>query len=293
MDLEAAVDTSFRFLSLPAEIRLNICRYVLLERRLVTLNPLCRYWLSEEENGSIRVHLYDRHPDLHMDTKLERGPWMDDLDHLPAAWKPQVLNQLTALEHVKCHTVILQINHQIYHEASALLYSSLVMEVRPGDVMFSDTWAGAVDPGKNIWRSLPRRPGVKNLPVEKVGYKRHNHLHGTMQPTSFAKFERIAFIVDLVLMAKDEYFIFEWPRLVVDGHSYASRDNEPIFKACLNGEGTTHPPVRDIFRQFVDVLMKSSYIRHLEISFGVYPNIEVDIDSEDSEDEKDEDSRKR
>ena len=297
MDLEAAVDTSFRFLSLPAEIRLNIYRYVLLEKRLVTLDPLCRYWLSKEENGSIRVNQYDDDHHLHIDTNLERGPWMRNhlnLDHLPAALEPQILNQLTgALKHVKCHTAILQINHQIYHEASALLYSSLVMEVEPGDVIFSDTWAGIVEPCRNIWRSLPRRPGVKNLPVEKVGYKRHNHLHGTMQPTSFAKFERIAFIFDLALTANDEYFIFEWPRLVVDGHSYVSRDNERFLKACLNGDGTTHPPVRDIFRQFVDVLMKSSYISHLAIFFGVHPVIEFDIDSEGSEDERDEDSRRR
>ena len=299
MDLEVALDTSFRFLRLPAEIRLDIYRYLFLEERRVTLNPLCRlrYRIGEEEHGSLAVNQYHCHHYLHINSDLERDPWMknhQNLDHLHAARIPQVLDQLAGnLEHVKCHTAILRTNHQIYHEASALLYSSLVMETRPGDVMFSDTWVDVVKPGKNIWRSFPKRPGVKNHPVEKLGYKRYNHLHGTMQPTSFAKFERIALIVVLDLTATDEDFVPKWPCLVVDGQSHVSREEECDFKACLNGEGTTRPPVTDICRQFVDVLKKSSYISHLEISFGVEPNIAFDFDSEDSEDEGDEDSRKR
>ena len=299
MDLEVAVDTSFRFLSLPAEIRLDIYRYLFLEEGRVTLNPLCRlrYCVGEEEYGSLAVNQYHRHHYLPINSDLERDPWMENhlnLDPLPAARIPQVLDRLAGnLEQVKCHTAILQTNHQIYREASALLYSSLVMEMRPGNVMFSDTWVDVVEPGKNIWRSFPKRPGVKNHPVEKVGYKRYNHLHGTMQPTSFAKFERIALIFVLDLTATDEAFVPKWPGLVVDSNARVSREEESDLKACLNGEGTTRPPATDILRQFIDVSKKSSYISHLEISFGVEAKIAFDLDSEDSEDEGDENRRKR
>ena len=299
MNLEVAVDTGCRFLSLPAELRLDIYRYLFLEKIRVTLNPPCRllHWIDEEENENLADNQYDRHHYLHIDSNLERGPWMEhhlNLHHLPAARIPQVLGQLAVtLEHAKCHTAILRTNHQIYREASELLYSSLEMEVRPGDVIFSDTWADVVEPGKNIWRSFPRRPGVKNHPVEKVGYKRYNHLHGTMQPTSFAKFERIALDVVLNLATTDKDFVPKWPTLVVDSQAHISREDERVFKASLNGEGTTRPPVTDIFRQFVDVLMKSSYISHLEISFEVDAKIGFDFDSDDSEDEGDENSRKR
>ena len=293
MDLEVAVDTGFHFLRLPAEIRLDIYRYLFLGRKLVTLNPPWRerYKIHDGEDGIVSINQYDRHHYLSIDPSNETYL---NLNHLPAVSVPQVLTQHEDnLKRVKCHTAILRTNRQIYHEASALLYSTLVMQIKPGDVMFSDTWVDVVEPGKNIWRSFPRRPGVKNHPVEKVGYKRYNHLHGTMQPTSFAKFERIAFVVMLDFTALDNDFDIKWPRLVVDNEFHISREDERIFKACLNGEGRTHPPVTDIFRQFVDVLMKSSYISHLEISFGVMVNVGFDFGSEDSEDEEDEDSRKR
>ena len=311
MDLEVAVDTSFRFLSLPAEIRLNIYRYLLLETRRATLNPHHEEhggWIDEiddEENGSIFVNEYDHDHHFHVNSSLEGGPWMYnhlDLDQLPAPWETHSLSRHVGTidhqrefedEHVERHTAILQTNHQIYHETSALLYSSLVMEVRPGDVMFSDTWVGVVEPSKNIWRSFPRRPGVKNHPVEKVGYKRSNHLHGTMQPASFAKFERIAFVAPLDFAAEREDAFLEWPSLFVDDQFHISRDDERAFVACLNGEGTTRPPFTDIFRQFVDVLVKSPYISHLDISFGIEVEVRFDMDSEDPEDKENEDGWKQ
>ena len=300
MDLEVAVHTSVHFLSLPAEIRLEIYRYLFLEEGRTTLNPPCRIHdcIDEAGNRSLAFNNYDRHH--YINSSLGGGPGVkhhlnfNQLNQLPAARIPQVLDQYPVnLKDAKCHTAILQTNHQIYHEASALLYSSLEMEVRPGDVMFSDTWVEVVEPGKNIWRSFPKRPGVKNHPVEKLGHKRYNLLHGTMQPTSFAKFERIAFVVVLYLAALDEDYDPKWPSLAIDSQAHISREDERLFKASLNGEGTTHPPFTDIFRQFVDVLMKSSYISHLEISFEVDAKIIFDFDSDDLEDEGDENSRKR
>ena len=306
MNSEVAVDISFRFLSLPAEIRLNIYRYLLLETRLATLNPYYypHDWTSGEETASIPIQ-DDDDDHHHINSSLEGGPWMDNHlnpNQLPAPWMKNSIGQLIgAMKHkqlfkdqrIERHTAILRTNHQIYQEASALLYSSLVMEVLPGDVVFSDTWDGVVGPSENIWRSFPRRPGVKNHPVEKVGYKRSNHLHGTMQPASFAKFERLAFMAHLDLTARGKDLIQAWPKLFVDDQFHTSRDDERVLKAYLNGEGTRRPPVTDIFRQFVDVLVKSPYISHLDISFGVFVEVGFGIDSEDSEDEGDEDGRKR
>ncbi len=182
---------------------------------------------------------------------------------------------------VQRHTAILQTNKQIYTEASAFLYSSLVVEVRPGDVMFSDTWDGVVELGDKIWRSCPLQSGAKS-PIERPEYKESN-LGGTMEPHAFTKFERVSFVADLDFVDRES--TNPWPTFFVDEDLHTRREDEASFVARLNGEDSERPPVSNIFQQLVDVLVKSPYISHLDVTLDVELGAEFDIDSEDDEGE--------
>ncbi len=153
------------------------------------------------------------------------------------------------------------------------------MEVRPGDVMFWDTWDGVVELGDKIWRSCPLQSGVKNL-IERPEYKGSN-LGGTMEPHAFAKFERVSFIADLDFV--DGGRMNPWPTFFVDDKFHTRREDESSFVAHLNGEDSKRPPVSNIFQQLVDVLVKSPYISHLDVTLDVELGAEFDIDSEDDE----------
>ena len=153
------------------------------------------------------------------------------------------------------------------------------MEVSPGDVMFSD---GVLELGDKIWRSCPLQSGVKDL-IERPDYKGSN-LGGTMEPNAFAKFERVSFIADLDFV--DGGRKNPWPTFFVDDEFYTRREDEASFVARLNEEDSKRPPVSNIFQQFVDILMQSPYISHLDVSLDVEVGAEFDIDSEDDETEE-------
>ena len=59
---------------------------------------------------------------------------------------------------------------------------------------------------------------------------------------------------------------------------------------CLNGEGSNRPPVSDICQQFVNVLVKSPYISHLDVCLGAEIVAAFDADSEEEEGDEDEES---
>ena len=189
-------------------------------------------------------------------------------------------------------TAILRTNRQIYDEVSNLLYSSLVMEMKPGDIMFSDVWEGIVDLSYKTWRSWPARLGNKTA-METIGYKRSSNLRGTMEPRAFARFERIAFKADLKLLQVFVEDVDSWPNFFVDNKFHTRREDEDNFVACLNGEGTDRPPVSNIFQQLVNVLQRSTHISRLDISLSVIVEPAFDIDSEDEEGNDDEENEER
>lgn len=156
------------------------------------------------------------------------------------------------------------------------------MEVRPGDVIFSDVWRAIVEPSDKIWRSCPIHPAAKS-PIKGIGCKGAN-LGGTMEPHVFAKFEKIAFSADLYLFKDAGREHVSWPVLFVDEDFRTSRESEDSFTARLKGEVANRPPVSDIFQQFVDVLVKSAHISHLEVSLGVEINSMYRLPLEDGDD---------
>lgn len=340
MDSTVAMNTACHFLRLPAEIRLHIYRYLLLDFARAYLDPYDgkkafndmidrdqeaideQYFFEQFYNGRLvatqpqqqldafvaetGIHeqselsdeqkFYDRdyfHPDSEEGTVMYDHLFVDQRDLgwgtalTLAAHRDEQKRKFYGMEKIQRCTAVLRTNRQIYNEASTLLYSSLVMHVKPGDVMFSETWDGIVKPSHDIWQSWPARLGDKN-PIEQDGYNRSRNLGGTMEPRAFARFERVAFNVNLDLIDGCMEEIPEWPTLFVDHTFYTSREDEDSLIARLNGEGTKLPPFSSIFQQLVDVLVGSPYIRHLDISLSVEVEAAFDIDSEDEEEDDEE-----
>ena len=324
MDLQVAASTKkCHFLRVPTEIRLNIYRYLLLGSPRASLDPSCPekgvtdiiygnqstdIIYGDQRRSACLDGLNDAQKDVythHWDNPATEGEGSVMYNYLavnqsspPGETSSTAHEENPAKEDEQCiaeperdcedecegqrYPAILQTNHQIYDEAATLLYSSLVIEVRPSDVMFSDSWKGIVDPSENIWRSCPTQLGVKSS-IKGRGDKGFN-LNGTMDPHVFAKFEKFSFVAELNFLHEDESVLR--PSFFVDGNSRTNREDEDDFIAYLSGKGSNRPPVSDIVQQFVNVLVHSPHISHLDVSLSVEVEAAFDINSED-EDEGD------
>lgn len=316
MDSKVAADTTCHFLRVPLEIRHGIYRYLLLETSEASLDPsydekVFNEMMDQEKEeratadvGDAYEHSHNQpNPDgegevmhNHLNSDQHSPSWCD-YPYTPPAIAKRSPREVAAEEKriaeckrkfdeeykVHRYPAILQTNRQIFKEASTFMYSSLVMEVRPSDVICSDVWKGIVASSDNIWRSCPLHIGVKNS-IEGLKCK-GSILGGTMDPHVFAKFEKIFFSADLNFDPEGERL---WPTVFVDDKLHTSQEDEDSFTACLNGEGSNRPPVSDIFQQFVNVLVKSPYISHLDVSLGVEINAEFAIDSGDDFDAEEE-----
>lgn len=314
MDSKLALSATCHFLCVPLEIRHGIYRYLLLDPPEASLDPghdeniFIEIMQEEHEyKATGGANDFPEHssndPDPegdgvvmhnHLIADEPNPPWETHPLPPPAIEEEEFAKrsptEVTAEEEriagfkrkfedehkIHRYPAILQTNRQIHDEASTFLYSSLVMEVRPGDVISSNVWNGIVEPSAKIWHSSPTQE-----------YKGSN-LSGTMEPHVFAKFERIAFSADLNFDLRGKAGRV-WPALFVDENLRTSREDEDSFIACLNGEGPSFIPVSDIFQQFVNVLEKSPYISHLDVCLGVEIVAAFDADSEEEEEEGDDD----
>ena len=77
-----------------------------------------------------------------------------------------------------------------------------------------------------------------------------------MDPHVFAKFERVSFNAKLHCINEDGLTLRS--TLFVDDNFHTSREDEATLLARLNGQGSDRPPVSNIIRQFVDVLVAIS-----------------------------------
>lgn len=190
---------------------------------------------------------------------------------------------------VQRYPAILRANHQIYNEASTLLYSHLVMEVRPGDFMVADPWDGVMCLGGGAWgSSIVPQVGIES-PVEGSVQMVSPRLVGTMEQHVFAKFEKISVVADLSFIDMGEGGAQFWPTFFVDDNFRTSRDDEELFVARLKGEGSERPPVSNLVQHFVDVLVQSAYVSQLDITLKFRVDAAFDIDSEEEEDDDDDD----
>ena len=327
MDSKVDSDATCHFLRVPLEIRHEIYRYLLLDPAEASLDPSYdekafneimedehRYNLiftanevsehsssdpDPEGEGTVMYnHLIVDQPD----PSWENHPFppppaiQDEGKRFPmqvsaeekrvADWKRKFEDEYKVYR----YPAIMQTSRQIYDEASTFMYSSLVMEVRPGYVMVSDVWKNIVEPSDKIWRSCPIHQAAES-PVKGMGCKGVN-LGGTMEPHVFAKFEKIAFSADLFLFSNVQGGGVSWPTLLVDDKFRTSLEDEDCLTARLKGQIDNRPPVSDIFQDFVNVLAKSPYISHLGVSLGVeidamynpmYDAISEDIDDHEEE----------
>lgn len=206
---------------------------------------------------------------------------------------------------IKRHLAILRTNRQIYNEASTLLHSNLIIEIESGDAFTDEPGNAIVEPSKKVWRHAPLpRPSSTNVNGEPV-YE-GPFLDGSLEPHTFARFERIRYLGEF-----DLDFENAAPRLYVDDNfrvratdadgllSYfkTSKSTTRWFEDPLpdrrsdNGLRETLTDVADIsissvtvikpsivagiIQRFVDLLSSSLFVRHLEI----FLNVEVGCSS--------------
>ncbi len=329
MDAKVATDATCHLLRVPAEIRLHIYRYLLLESPRASLDPsypekVFNTIMDQEYKQTLRDGLDSilapEHGDADSEGTIpseEEGTVM--YNHLipgqpPPSWEslppPPAIDEKafekTDLERderfaaerrakfeneykICRYPAVLRTNRQIHKEASALLYSTLVMEVRPGDLISSDQWDEIIERGGEILRfslsaSRPRSTNLVQKSESNGSLLRHN-----MDVQSFANLERVSFIADLEFIAKKEETL--WPIFFIDDSLRTNHDDETAFTDCLNGVGSKCPPVSEIFGQLIDVLTQSLYISQLSVSLSVAVDVAFDIDSEDEDNEGDEDDQ--
>lgn len=319
MDSELALSATCYFLRVPLEIRHAIYRYLLLDPPEASLDSSydekvfmglmqdawedkaigeANHFPEHNENdpdpegaGTVMLnHLAVNHSSPQRETHFSPPPAINEegfgkLFPTVTVGEERIAGFKRKFEHehkINRYPAILQTNHQIHNEASTLLYSSLVMEVRPGDLIFFKARDGIVEPINKFWRSCPTHIApmypFTGTEIEYLKFGR------TMEPHVFAKLERIAFSADLNFDLEGEDGQV-WPMLFVDDEMRTNREDQERFTACLKGKGPHFPPVSNIFQQFVNVLVKSRYISHLDVCLGVEIVALIDVDSEEEEDQ--------
>ena len=328
MDAEVATDTTCHLLRVPAEIRLHIYRYLLLESPRASLDPsypekAFNTMMDQEYKQTLREGLDSilapEHGDVDSEGTIpseEEGTVM--YNHLipgqpPPSWKSlppspaidEKVFEKTDLERderfaaerrakfkneykIRRYPAVLRTNRQIHKEASALLYSTLVMEVRPGEIS-SDQWDEIIERGAEILRSSPSASWPRSTNLVQKSDSDGSLLRHNMDSQAFANLERVLFIADLEFIAKEEETL--WPIFFIDDSLRTKHDDETAFTDCLNGVGSKCPPVSEIFGQLVDVLTQSLYISQLNVLLSVAVDVAFDIDSEDEDKEGDEDDQ--
>ena len=189
------------------------------------------------------------------------------------------MDPLTHSPTVASYPAILRTNRQINNQVSALLDSKLVIEVGPGDVMFSDTWDGIVSLGDKIWRSCPALLDIR-ISTERLEFG-ESDLGGTVDPQTFAIFERISYNADLNFVDEDEAGL--WPTSLVDDNYHTSREDEAIFTSLLSGAGSDRPPISTVLQHLVDALLPVPYISQLDLCLNVRAQPALDIDDSDDD----------
>lgn len=187
---------------------------------------------------------------------------------------------------VRRYPAILQTNHQINSQASALLDSNLAIEVGPGGVMFSDTWDCIVSLGDSVWHSCPAQLGIR-ISIERLEFGESDP-GGTVDPQTFAKFDRISYNADLKFVDEDEARL--WPTILVDDNYHTSREDEATFTLLLSGAGSNGPLISNVLQHLVDALLPFPNVSQLDASLSVKvePAFDIDDDEADGEEGNDE-----
>lgn len=219
---------------------------------------------------------------------------------------------------IKRHLAILRTNRQIYNEASALLYSKLIIQVESGDALLTGCSGSAiVEPSRKIWRHAPT-----SGPVSRDFNGQHMYegplLDGSLEPHVFARYETIRYFCEfdllfdkaaLKLHVDDDFSVRGADTDELLSYLRTSKSTTRWFEDPLpegrydNGLRETLDDVADInissvtvtepsipaksIQRFVDLLSNSLFVRHLEIVLDVEfgdSNLSEDTDFSDDED---------
>ncbi|KAE8441771.1 hypothetical protein EG329_004329 [Mollisiaceae sp. DMI_Dod_QoI] len=239
------------FLRIPKEIRLAIYRQLLFPSQTIFMTPIVGAPESSDEEEWTDEDSEDRDTEDEFDEML----WDGGKEYFTTA----EANPFTKSEYdnFKRHPAILRTNHQIYSEASSLLYTEAVLSVSPGDIFCLRKKPKALAFGirhADVWRYNPLQ-GTGIQEGCKVVYDT-TAMGGAMEPHVFARFQKIYF---------DANFDFEHTQCVelwIDDDTHVIRsDDAAAYQKILRSSS--------VMKDFVKLLSKSRQITHLEICLEV------------------------
>lgn len=198
---------------------------------------------------------------------------------------------------VERHLAILRTSRLINNEASALLHSDLIIDIKPGDA--SPEVHGYINIKRpwHVWRHDPSKGlGSTNTSGQKE-YK-SRLLDGYLEPHVFARFEKVSYRADfslafhrhaprihinddLSVRAEDAVKFVSyltttkrttrWFEDPISGRSHHGRREtlKDVAGITISSITVTEPSPADVVQKLVDLLSNSPFIRHLEVRFYV------------------------
>ena len=203
------------------------------------------------------------------------------------------------------HPSILRTNHQIYHEASAFLYSDVTIGLSPGYALALTATPGnaVVSQNTKIWRHL--RPLPRDLPDSQCQTAYEPYLPDKfMKPQVFSRFEKLYYNGrfdfsydasaptihindDLSTEVEDDSNFFSYlttatkPTQLYKDLSLSPQYDifmRNLFKQTLKNAAdgplssitVTYPTTADVFRRLGDLFSASPFIRDLELDLEIH-----------------------
>lgn len=150
----------------------------------------------------------------------------------------------------KRHPAILRVNHQVYTEASSLMYSDLEIVLQPEDVMGFYHRADIVEQTKQEWRRNLPPPPAKGAPY--------------LEPYVFQRFQKIGFYGNFYFSPSHQHSEVDWTSFVDKDFAVSSEDGVN-FRAFLRATRS--------MRNLAQLLSMNPVIRRLKYNLYIEPDI--------------------
>lgn len=222
------------------------------------------------------------------ESKMQHGhkaPWEEETDE-------EEEEDTYAEGNVQRSLAILRTNHQVYSEASSVLYSGLVLSLQPGDVLCLNTGKDIVKASERVWRHNPLLDvGTTNLSGQTVYAT--PELDGVMEPHVLARFTKINFSLEfdwdpleagMTQQTEGEQTALVAPSLFVNENLTVDPQDEAKLLAFYKRSTIIH--------QLVKILSNSPHIVRLEIVLDIEVLAEYDSDFDSNSDENEETHKK-
>jgi len=275
-------------LSLPTansalEIRQEIYRYLLIPHEKFCLVPVVAPDLS-----SLSKDPEDEWVDE--DSEMEDDDDDNIYDLLGGDGRQYIMGEEAVLfsakdfEESRKHPAILRVNHQIYFEASSVLYSEGTLVIEPGDIFCLTNTRKPLkfgDRNENPWRHNPLK-GVGKLNEKGQTIYNTPAMGGLMEPHVFARFQKITFDANFDFLSTQH--IEMW---INDETFVVNPEDAANFRKILRSS--------TIIKDFVKIISNSPKINSLKIFLEVELMVSSSLMMEEvpSDDEEADDAEER